>query len=65
MDKTYPVPAQLAESAWIDKAGYEDMYRRSIEDNEGFWSEQGQRIDWMKPFTQVKDVSFDLSLIHI
>ena len=65
MDKTYPVPAQLAESAWIDKAGYEDMYRRSIEDNEGFWSEQGQRIDWMKPFTQVKDVSFDREDLHI
>ena len=36
MEKTYPVPAQLAESAWIDKAGYDEMYRQSVEDNEGF-----------------------------
>jgi acetyl-CoA synthetase len=65
MEKTYPVPAGLAEKAWVDNHKYEDMYRRSMEDNEGFWSEQGQRIDWMQPFTQVKDVSFDKQDLHI
>ena len=35
------------------------MYKRSIDDSEGFWAEQGQRIDWIQPFTQVRDVSFD------
>jgi acetyl-CoA synthetase len=34
------------------------MYRRSIEDPEGFWGEEGKRIDWLKPYTKVKDVSY-------
>jgi acetyl-CoA synthetase len=54
----YPVPEAAKERALIDKAGYEEMYARSIEDNEAFWAEQAQRIDWMKPFTRIKDVSF-------
>jgi acetyl-CoA synthetase len=41
------------------------MYRRSIEDNEAFWGEQGTRIDWIKPFTCVKDVSFARDDLHI
>jgi len=58
MSKTYKVKADVAQRAWLDKAGYEQMYRKSIDDNEAFWAEQGQRIDWIKPYTQVKDVSF-------
>jgi acetyl-CoA synthetase len=65
MTKTYEVPAEVAERALIDQAGYEDMYRHSIEDNEGFWAEQGSRIDWIKPFTKVKDVSFASDDLHI
>jgi len=58
MTKTYAVDSATAERALIDAAGYEEMYQRSMTDNEGFWSEQAQRIDWIKPFTKVKDVSF-------
>jgi len=58
MTKTYAVDSATAERALIDAAGYEEMYQRSVTDNEGFWSEQAQRIDWIKPFTNVKDVSF-------
>ena len=58
MSKIHKVDASVAERAWVDKAGYEKMYRESIEDNEAFWREQGKRIDWIKPYTQVKDVSF-------
>ena len=65
MTKTYEVPAKIAEQALIDQAGYEEMYRYSIEDNEGFWAEQASRIDWIKPFTQVKDVSFAKDDLHI
>ncbi len=54
----FPVPAGLAKSAWIDQRKYEDMYQRSIIDPAGFWAEEGKRLDWIKPFTQVKDVSF-------
>ena len=63
--QVYPVPAATKERALIDKAGYEKMYARSIEDNEAFWAEQAQRIDWIKPFTEVKDVSFAKDDLHI
>ena len=65
MTKTYDVPQGIAERAWIDASGYADMYRRSIEDNESFWSEQAARIDWVKPFTVVRDVSYARDDLHI
>jgi acetyl-CoA synthetase len=65
MTKIYEVDDATAKHALIDKAGYERMYRHSIEDNEGFWAEQAGRIDWIKPFTKVKDVSFDKEDLHI
>ena len=58
MSEVFPVPASIAASAWADKAKYEEMYARSISDPEGFWGEHGKRIDWIKPFTKVKDVNF-------
>ena len=63
--QVYPVPESVKKRALIDAAGYEAMYARSVEDNEAFWAEQAQRIDWMKPFTKVKDVSFAKSDLHI
>ena len=63
--KTYAVSAETASRALVDEAGYEDMYKRSIEDNEGFWAEQAERIDWIKPFTKVKDVSWAKDDVHI
>ncbi|WP_169544464.1 acetate--CoA ligase [Sneathiella aquimaris] len=61
----YPVPADLASSSWIDNAGYEAMYKASIENPEAFWAEHGKRVDWIKPYTEVKDVSFDKEDLHI
>jgi acetyl-CoA synthetase len=54
----FPVPAEIAKSALIDDAKYTEMYERSFEDPEGFWAEHGKRIDWIKPYTKVKDTSF-------
>jgi acetyl-CoA synthetase len=54
----FPVPADFAKSALIDDTTYRAWYDRSIADPEGFWGEQARRIDWIKPFTRVKDVSF-------
>ncbi|MDX1485305.1 MAG: acetate--CoA ligase [Alphaproteobacteria bacterium] len=54
-----PVPVGYAEHAWADEAKYQEMYARSVEDPEGFWGEHGKRIDWIKPYTQVKDTSFE------
>ncbi len=58
--KTYPVKPEFADSAWINNEQYLQMYQQSIVNPEGFWREQAvNRIDWIKPFTKVRDVSFD------
>jgi acetyl-CoA synthetase len=61
----HPVPAEFAKNALIDKARYEDMYKASIEDNEGFWAEHGKRIDWIKPYSKVKDVNYNTPGVSI
>ena len=61
----FPVTAGAAESAHVNAAAYEAMYRRSVEDPEGFWAEQAGRLDWIRPFTKVKDVSWDRRDLHI
>ncbi len=58
-EKVYGVPAEWATRAFVDDAHYQDMYRRSIKDPDGFWGEQGKRIDWSKPYTKVRNASFD------
>ena len=55
----YPVPADWARRAHVDAAGYADRYRQSIADPEGFWREEARRIDWITPFTRVRNASFD------
>jgi len=64
-DTLFPVPRDWAERAFIDKATYDDMYAQSIRDPDGFWREHARRIDWIKPFTKVKDVSWDPDSLHI
>ncbi|MBF0247660.1 MAG: acetate--CoA ligase [Alphaproteobacteria bacterium] len=61
----FPVPEGLAATAWVDNAKYLDMYKHSVEDPEGFWGEHGKRIDWMKPYTQVKAVNFNAPGVSI
>jgi acetyl-CoA synthetase len=64
-EKIYPVPETWRNVARIDAETYERLYRRSIDDPNGFWAEQGKRIDWISPFTRVKDVSFDTHNVSI
>ena len=64
-EKVYEVPAQWAERAWINRARYDQMYARSITDPQGFWGEHGKRIDWFKPYTRVKDTSYDTHHVSI
>ncbi len=61
----FPVPADWAQNALVDEAKYNEMYAQSIDDPEAFWGEQGKRIDWIKPYTQVKDVSYAREDLHI
>ncbi len=55
----YPVPEDWRNSAYLDADGYTRLYEQSVRDPEGFWREQAQRIDWIKPFSWVKKTSFD------
>ena len=41
------------------------MYRQSVDDPEGFWAEQGKRLDWFTPYTKIKDTSFDRPDVHV
>ena len=61
----HPVQPAWRDGAKIDAAGYERMYADSVRDPEAFWAEHGKRIDWMKPYSQIKDVSYDASDLHI
>jgi acetyl-CoA synthetase len=63
--KTYPVPADWAKKAWLDDAGYKALYERSVKDPVGFWGEMGRRLDWIKPYTKVKNTSFDTNNVSI
>ncbi len=65
MSDIYPVDARTKARALIDEAGYDKMYARSVDDNAAFWAEQAQRIDWIKPFTKSKDVSFAKDDLHV
>ena len=58
-DKIYAVSPEWKKRAWLDEAKYKEMYAASIKDPEKFWGEQAKRIHWMKPFTKVKNTSFD------
>ncbi len=64
-DTTYPASDDFIANAHIDAAAYDKMYAHSIDDPEGFWAEHGKRIDWIKPFTKVKDVNFDYGDVSI
>ena len=61
----FPVPADWAKRAYANEAKYNEMYKRSIDDPEGFWGEHGKRIDWIKPYTKVKEVSYAHDDVHV
>ena len=64
-DKIYPVPSEWARRAWINADQYATLYKRSVEDPNGFWGEAGRRLDWIKPYTKVKNTSFDPANVSI
>ncbi|MDX2411565.1 MAG: acetate--CoA ligase [Woeseiaceae bacterium] len=65
MSETYAVNDYFKENGLINEEEYFELYQRSVDDNENFWAEQAQIIDWSKPFTKVKDVSFARDDLHI
>jgi acetyl-CoA synthetase len=63
--KVYDVPAEWKSRAWLDDAKYKEMYAASVADPDKFWAEQAKRISWMKPFTKVKNTSFEPGKVSI
>lgn len=61
----FPVPDSVASHALIDNEKYLEMYQQSIDDPDGFWGEHGKRIDWIKPYTTVKDVNYNMPGVSI
>ena len=65
-DKTYPVPTEVAQAAHIDAATYDAMYKRSIDDADGFWAEKADEfLTWSKKWDQVQDWSYAESDLHV
>ncbi|MGE5539691.1 MAG: acetate--CoA ligase [Gemmatimonas sp.] len=63
-DSLIPVRPEIAARAWADEAMYKRMYEQSVRDPEGFWAVHAKRVDWIKPFTKIKDVKF-AGTVHI
>jgi acetyl-CoA synthetase len=63
--ETYAPSEAFAKRAHIDAARYRSLYAESVSDAEGFWRREAGRVDWMRPFTEVKDTSFAPGNVHI
>ncbi|WP_406667866.1 acetate--CoA ligase [Gallaecimonas sp. GXIMD1310] len=61
----YPVMPHIAETTHLNRDQYQALYQASVSDPEAFWREQGKRIDWIKPYSKVKDVSYDPHNLYI
>ena len=65
MSEIHPVNDYFKKHGLVNEDQYFDLYRQSVEDNEKFWAEQAKIVDWIKPFTKVKDVSYAKDDLHI
>ncbi|MEJ2125502.1 MAG: acetate--CoA ligase, partial [Alphaproteobacteria bacterium] len=63
--KVHQVPDEWSRTAYADAAKYQEMYDASINNPESFWGEHGKRIDWIKPYTKVKNTSYASSEVSI
>ena len=59
------VPKKWSKNAYVNKSQYEKKYKLSIKDNEGFWKKEGKRINWIKPYTKIKDVKYSKTEVKI
>ncbi len=63
--KVYPASEEFIANAHIDAAKYEEMYAASVNDPDTFWGEHGKRLDWIKPYTKVKNTTFEYGKVDI
>jgi acetyl-CoA synthetase len=64
-DTVLPVPAEWRARALMTKAQYDAAYAAALADPDGYWRQQAGRLNWLKPFTKVSDVSYDPANLHI
>ena len=64
-EKLFKVKKEWINDSYVNKEEYEKKYKESINDNENFWSNEGKRIDWIKPYTKIKDVKYSSKDVHI
>jgi len=64
-DQLISVSPEWVARAFVDDAKYQDLYKASIADPAAFWREQGKRLDWLKSYTKVKNVSFDAENLYV
>ena len=57
-DLIFDVPADIAANALVDNAQYEKLYAESVSDPDAFWGEHGKRLDWIKPYSKVKNTHY-------
>ena len=61
----FKVPKKWSNNAYVDKSAYDKKYKFSIKDNDGFWKKEGKRIDWIKPYTKIKDIKYSKTDVKI
>src|SRR5689334_15074748 len=61
----HDIPPEWTKRAYVDDAKYKAMYEASVRDPDKFWGEHGRRVDWIKPYTKVKNTSFDPKNVSI
>ena len=64
-DKTFQPAVEIVSRALVTDESYTAMYGESLSDNDAFWAEHGKRIDWIKPYSEISDVSYDTKDLHI
>ena len=64
-DKLFKPSENSKKNAFLNETKFNEMYQNSIDDPISFWKEEGKTIDWIKPYTNIKDVSFSLDDLHI
>ena len=61
----FKVSEKWSSQAYVNKSQYEKKYNLSIKNNEDFWAKEGKRINWIKPYTKIKDVKYSKDDVHI
>ena len=64
-DTIFPPSDKFKANAIIDKQKYDEMYSESINNPDAFWSKHGLRIDWIKPYSKIKDVTYSKNKVDI